>query len=573
MKKLAVGAVAAGTSRCPTRSPTTIQHVAEAYGRRPGDITALVLDRDRHEDLIDELRRTGARIKLIADGDITAAMSSAIRGTNNHLLIGIGGAREAVIAAAALACLGGDIQVQFWPRSRSDVRLIEEYGFDDPQAVLSTSDLVRGDAIVVATGISNGDLLYGVRYFEEGARTHSIVLCSRCNRVRFVDSTHNFSPRPAPAGPPVTPSLAELHARRRPAACPATARCRGQELEAALADADGGVPAAELEAAAAPESAPDPEPETAQAPEADDAAPVPAADPAPAAAPAPAPSERVEARPRDPVARVERSGPLAVITLDDPATRNALGEALLASLDAALDALEDDSDVRLVALTGAGRVFCAGAAIRDYDALPDGGTVLTDGGRAVLDRLAGLPVPVVALVNGHAVGGGAELALAADWRFVDPRAELRFVHAGFGLVPGFGGLGRLARLVGPAEALRLLATRASVDGPRAVELGLALAAVPANRQRERALELARDHRGQRPRRDRRHQARTGPRCRASLRRPSGRRSSTCGRTARCRRSPASKRRRVGTRRPAGARARSARLTAWQRSPRTSFARR
>ncbi len=190
------------------------------------------------------------------------------------------------------------------------------------------------------------------------------------------------------------------------------------------------------------------------------------------------------------MARVERSGPLAVVTLDDPATRNALGEALLASLDGALDALEDDPEVRLVALTGAGRVFCAGAAIREYDALPDGGTVLTDGGRAVLDRLAGLPVPVVALVNGHAVGGGAELALAADWRIVDPRAELRFVHAGLGLVPGFGGLGRLARLVGPAEALRLLATRASVDGPRAVELGLALAAVPANRQRERARELA-----------------------------------------------------------------------------------
>ena len=108
----------------------------------------------------------------------------------------------------------------------------------------------------------------------------------------------------------------------------------------------------------------------------------------------------------------------------------------------------------------------------------------------MLDRLAGLPVPVVALVNGHAVGGGAELALAADWRIVDPRAELRFVHAGLGLVPGFGGLGRLSRLVGPAEALRLLATRASVDGPRAVELGLALAAVPADRQRERARELA-----------------------------------------------------------------------------------
>ena len=137
--------------------------------------------------------------------------------------------------------------------------------------------------------------------------------------------------------------------------------------------------------------------------------------------------------------------------------------------------------------------------------------MLTDGGRAVLDRLAGLPVPVVALVNGHAVGGGAELALAADWRLVDPRAELRFVHTGFGLVPGFGGLGRLARVVGPAEALRLLATRASVDGRRAVELGLALASVPANRRRERAQRARRQPSpASDRRRDRRDQARARP---------------------------------------------------------------
>ncbi len=193
MKKLAVGAVAAGKVSLAAPVAETVQTVASAYGRQPGDITALVLDRERHEDLVDELRHAGARIKLIADGDITAAMSAAIRGTNNHLLIGIGGASEAVIAAAAVACLGGDIQVQFWPRSRSDVRLIQEYGFEHTDAVLSTPDLVRGDAIVVATGISNGDLLRGVRYFDEGARTHSILLCSHCNIVRFIDTTHDFT--------------------------------------------------------------------------------------------------------------------------------------------------------------------------------------------------------------------------------------------------------------------------------------------------------------------------------------------------------------------------------------------
>jgi enoyl-CoA hydratase len=196
------------------------------------------------------------------------------------------------------------------------------------------------------------------------------------------------------------------------------------------------------------------------------------------------------ARPAGAVARLERDGPLALITLDDPATRNALGTSLLASLDAACRTLADDPDVRLVAVTGAGGVFSSGARIREHDDVPDGGALLTDGAHAVLDRLATLPVPVVALVNGPAVGGGAELALAADWRLVAPQAELRFVHAGLGLVPGFGGLARLGRLVGPSVALHLLATRASVDGRRAVALGLALDSPPADRLVERARALA-----------------------------------------------------------------------------------
>ena len=100
-------------------------------------------------------------------------------------------------------------------------------------------------------------------------------------------------------------------------------------------------------------------------------------------------------------------------------------------------------DVRLVAITGAGRTFCSGAAIREFDAIEDGGTLLTDRGTRLLDRVEDLPMPTVALVNGHAVGGGAEVALACDWRIIAPDAELRFVHASIGLVPGFGGLGRL----------------------------------------------------------------------------------------------------------------------------------
>ena len=192
MRKIAVGHVARGHIDLLAPVSQNILAIAEAFGRKPMDITAIVLDRDRHDDLIEEIRETGARIKLIQDGDVTAAISSAIRGTNDHVAIGIGGAAEGVISAAALTCLGGEFQGQLWPVSRSQVRATAELGIEDMLHVFTDEELVRGDAIVVATGVSNGDLLRGVRYVADAARTHSIVMCTRCNRVRFVDSTHNF---------------------------------------------------------------------------------------------------------------------------------------------------------------------------------------------------------------------------------------------------------------------------------------------------------------------------------------------------------------------------------------------
>jgi fructose-1,6-bisphosphatase II len=192
MRKIAVGHVARGHIDLLAPVSQNIHAIAEAFGRKPMDITAIVLDRDRHDDLVEEIRETGARIKLIQDGDVTAAISSAIRGTNDHVAIGIGGAAEGVISAAALTCLGGEFQGQLWPVSRSQVRATAELGIDDMLHVFTDEELVRGDAIVVATGVSNGDLLRGVRYVADAARTHSIVMCTRCNRVRFVDTTHNF---------------------------------------------------------------------------------------------------------------------------------------------------------------------------------------------------------------------------------------------------------------------------------------------------------------------------------------------------------------------------------------------
>jgi fructose-1,6-bisphosphatase II len=193
MKKMAVGPVARGCIDLRRSVRENLEAIADAFGRTVADVTAIVLDRPRHDDLVAEIRAAGARIKLIQDGDITATIDAAVRGTNDHLAIGIGGALGGIISAAALRCLGGEIQGQLWPMSRTEINQAAEFGITDIQRIFGIDDLVRGHVMVVATGISNGDLLRGVRYISDGARTHSIVLCSRCNRVRFVDSIHLFT--------------------------------------------------------------------------------------------------------------------------------------------------------------------------------------------------------------------------------------------------------------------------------------------------------------------------------------------------------------------------------------------
>ena len=170
-----------------------IRAIAEAFGRRPEDITAIVLDRPRHHDLIEEIRAAGARIKLIQDGDVTASITAAIRGTNDHLAIGIGGARQAVVSAAALRCLGGELQAQLWPTTRGEIEQAKEFGIEDVYRVFATGELAPGELVVAATGVTNGDLLRGVRYLADSARTHSIVMCTRHNWVRFIDGIHFFA--------------------------------------------------------------------------------------------------------------------------------------------------------------------------------------------------------------------------------------------------------------------------------------------------------------------------------------------------------------------------------------------
>jgi fructose-1,6-bisphosphatase II len=193
MRKMAVGPLARQAIDLRRPVDDNIRGIAQAFGRSVNDVTTIVLDRPRHHDLIEEIRAAGARIKLIQDGDVTASISAAIRGTNDHLSIGIGGTRQAVMAAAALRCLGGEQQAQLWPTTRGEIEQASEAGIEDIERIFTTEDLAPGEVIVAATGVSNGDLLRGVRFLADSARTHSLVMCTRCNWVRFVDGIHFFA--------------------------------------------------------------------------------------------------------------------------------------------------------------------------------------------------------------------------------------------------------------------------------------------------------------------------------------------------------------------------------------------
>jgi fructose-1,6-bisphosphatase II len=193
MRQMAVGPVARGRIDLLAPVAANVRAIADAYGRTVNDVTTLLLDRPRHHDLVEEIRAVGARIKLIQDGTVTASISTAIRGTNDHLAIGIGGTRQAVLTAAALRCLGGELQAQLWPITRHEIEAAHEHGVEDVEQVFTVEELAPGEVIFCATGVSNGDLLRGVRFLADSARTHSLVMCTRCNWVRFVDGIHFFA--------------------------------------------------------------------------------------------------------------------------------------------------------------------------------------------------------------------------------------------------------------------------------------------------------------------------------------------------------------------------------------------
>jgi fructose-1,6-bisphosphatase II len=197
LRKLVVGPGVAGHVSIHDPVDATIRIIAAKLGRAVSDITVVVLDRPRHEQLVAELRQTGARIKLIPDGDLTAGISAAVSGTGVHAVMGTGGAPEGVLTAAALKCLGGEIQAQFRWRSDEERERGREMGVavDDPDRVYFTNDLASGQNVVFcATGVTDGELLRGVRFFGGGARTHSLVMSRAQGQVSFVDTVHMFDP-------------------------------------------------------------------------------------------------------------------------------------------------------------------------------------------------------------------------------------------------------------------------------------------------------------------------------------------------------------------------------------------
>jgi fructose-1,6-bisphosphatase II len=193
LQKLIVGPQVAGQVSIDDPVEKTLATIADRLGRKVWDITVVILDRPRHEELIREVRQAGARIKLIGDGDLTAGISVAVSGTGVHAVMGIGGAPEGVLTAAALKCLGGEIQAKFKWRSDDEKERARGMGVDvdDTERVYMTSDLASGENVVFcATGVTDGELLRGVRFFGGGARTHSLVMAYRRGMVRFIDTVH-----------------------------------------------------------------------------------------------------------------------------------------------------------------------------------------------------------------------------------------------------------------------------------------------------------------------------------------------------------------------------------------------
>jgi fructose-1,6-bisphosphatase II len=190
MDKIAVGPEAADAIDINKSVEENLSNIARATKRDVGDLTVVMLDRPRHEELAEQVRQSGARIKFIMDGDVAGAVMAAMPDTGIDVLMGIGGAPEAVVAACAIRCVGGAMQCKLWPRNDEEWESVRAHDLD-VEAVHTDADLVRGDDVFfAATGITDGELLRGVHYYGEGATTQSLVMRSRSGTIRRVDAVH-----------------------------------------------------------------------------------------------------------------------------------------------------------------------------------------------------------------------------------------------------------------------------------------------------------------------------------------------------------------------------------------------
>ncbi len=196
MDKLAVGPRARGAidlSKTPTEN---LKAIAAKLERDISNVTVIILDRPRHQDLIKEVRATGARIRLIDDGDVAAAIATCFEETGVDVLMGIGGAPEGVISAAALRSVGGDMQGRLVPRNQEEIERMGKMGIKDIKKIYTAEELAKGEVMFAATGVTTGDFLKGVRFFSGGAETHSVVMRSKSGTLRYIQATHRLDKKP-----------------------------------------------------------------------------------------------------------------------------------------------------------------------------------------------------------------------------------------------------------------------------------------------------------------------------------------------------------------------------------------
>ena len=196
MEKIVVGPDGHGHIDLDKSAIDNLRALADAKGVYVADLTVAILDRPRHEKMVNDVRRAGARIKLLADGDVAAGIATAKSDSGIDMLLGVGGASQGILTAAAMRCVGGDMQARFRPRNEEEGGRLREAGITDTAKKYALEEMASGSVMFAATAVTNGDLLRGVRFFKGGATTNSVVMRSRTRTVRWIEAYHHFDFKP-----------------------------------------------------------------------------------------------------------------------------------------------------------------------------------------------------------------------------------------------------------------------------------------------------------------------------------------------------------------------------------------